>query len=130
MFGALLWASGPTLGSGDGGYVVERPHYAMGLGALLLAFAVVYFGLERSGRAPRRWLGLAHFVATFAGVLLVFAPVFVLTLTGPPRGVEALPDLFDGWARLSLAGYGLILAGQVLFVAVLIDAFRRKPIPG
>ncbi len=136
MFGGLLWLSGSAVRRlvapdpllADSYYVVERPHFALVLGGFLLAFGAVYFALEqlRRGRL-RRILGAGHFAATFGGVMLIFAPVFVLTLIGAPRGVQAFPDAFEFWNGLSFAGYVLALTGQLFFVAVVIDAFRREP---
>jgi cytochrome c oxidase subunit I len=136
VFGGLLWASGAAARrlfsddfvSAESHYVVERPHFALVLGGLLLVFGAIYFALEQLRRGRRRTLlGLGHFVATFGGVLLIFAPVFVLTLTGAPQDVATFPDAFEFWNGLSLAGYVLTLAGQLFFVAVVVDAFRREP---
>ena len=112
-------------------YVAAHFHWFAAVGALFLVFAGVYFALEQQPRGPRgRLLGGLHVAATFLGANLIFLPQHLLGmargLLPGLDGVEAF-FLFNGVAS---AGYLLALVGQVFFVAVLIDAFRRGPDPG
>jgi cytochrome c oxidase subunit 1 len=108
---------------------VAHIRWVWGVEAAFLLFALGYLALERFRRGRHRvLLGALHVSATFLGANLIFLPQHLLGLL--PRGL--LPsglDTFFWFNGVASAGYVLMLAGQLIFVAVLLDAFRREPIP-
>jgi heme/copper-type cytochrome/quinol oxidase subunit 1 len=105
-------------------YVSAHLHVLAAVGALFLVFGAIYLALERAGRGRRRHvLGAIHFAATFVGAAVIFVPQHVVVLV--PRASPRPEDFF--WLNaVAGAGYVVILAGQVFFVAVLIDALRPR----
>ncbi|MBL8553102.1 MAG: hypothetical protein JNL41_02400 [Phenylobacterium sp.] len=98
------------------------------IGGAATVFAVAYFALERLQRGRyRRVLGGLHFAMTTLGVILLTPAITILAFGVLPAGAADIAAAFRAWTVVAGAGYGLVLAAQVFFVAVLIDAFRRGP---
>jgi heme/copper-type cytochrome/quinol oxidase subunit 1 len=107
-------------------YVVSHLHYAVSMTTAFLAFAGIYFVLERVGARVRRWLAALHFGATFIGVNIIFLPVLVARFAGAPTRNMDISSSYDLFNRISLAGYFLIWVGLAAFLALLIDALWRR----
>jgi cytochrome c oxidase subunit I len=120
-----------AIDAGDTFYIAPRASFIYAPEAAFLVFAATYFALEQARRGRhRRLLGQLHFWTTFVGVNLFLLPVHVLPLAAMPRRFTDYPDAFSTWNDISAIGWVATLAAQLFFVAVVIDAFRREPIPG
>jgi hypothetical protein len=126
LWAASLWAEGVRPPSAhDLDYVVVHGRGALFNAALFVLIGVTYFVLEQARRGPmRRLLGGLHTGATFLGVVISWG-AFVALLKFETTGLGA----FRFWGGVASSGYVMTLVGQLFFVAVLIDAFRREPNP-
>ncbi len=106
-------------------YVIAHAHYVFNLAGAFVFFAVVYWAFDRVFRVSySRFLGLAHFATTLAGVLSMSLPL--LAAPGLSVSRQATIEAFDRLKTMNSIGYWLILAGLVLFAVVVIDAIRRR----
>ena len=117
-------------------FVVGHFHMIMGVAALFGIFAATYYWFPKMfGRMLDVRLGELHFVLTFVGVALIFAPMLAQGLMGHPRryydstgyaylaAAQPLHE-FATWAAVGTA------AVQCLFVANLVWAWARGPVAG
>jgi cytochrome c oxidase subunit I len=108
-------------------FVLAQTHYSVSLTVAFLAFAAIYFVLERVARLRiRRWLGQAHFWAMFIGVNLIMLPALLARFEGLRSPDGDLATTFERYDAISLAGYVATLAGVVVFAVLLIDALLRR----
>jgi cytochrome c oxidase subunit 1 len=108
----------------DFSYVRTGFHYSLSLAGMLAVFAIAYgvFALRRV--RYRGWIGYAHLALSAGGALAILSPVvFVGLLADASRDPLAA---FKTWNAVSAVGYAMTLAGLVMFVLVLIDAWRRR----
>ena len=106
-------------------YVVGRFHYMLSLSSAFAAFALLYLGLVIWLPGYRRSLGLAHFCLAFVGAALVLAPPLGLAFNGMPRLHGDYASTFAMWNAVSTAGYGMMLAGLAVFMALIANAVWR-----
>jgi cytochrome c oxidase subunit 1 len=115
-------------------FVVGHFHMIMGVAAMFGIFAATYYWFPKMfGRLLDARLGRLHFVVTFAGVYLVFAPMLAQGIMGHPRryydstaygylaAAQPLHELVT-WAAVGTA------AAQCLFLANLVWAWARGPV--
>ncbi len=107
-------------------YVVAHFHYVMVAGALLSAFAGVYFWFPKwTGRMYNETLGKWHFWLTFIFFNVTFFVQHFLGLAGMPRRIPDYALQFTDFNMVSSIGaFGLGLS-QFIFVYAIVTAIRR-----
>ena len=106
-------------------YVIAHAHYTFSVAAAFAIFAFAYWLMDRLlSRGYSRALGVLHFAATLAAMVLMAVPILAVHALNPSR--VQLIGTFQALNWVSSAGYGLSLAGLVIFAVVLIDAIRRR----
>ncbi|MEX0861055.1 MAG: cytochrome c oxidase subunit 1, partial [Cucumibacter sp.] len=129
--GVVLANAGVDRSLHDTYYVVAHFHYVLSLGAVFAIFAAWYFWYPKmSGYMYNELIANTHFWLTFIGVNLVFFPQHFLGLAGMPRRYVDYPDAFAPWNMVSSIGYLVTLAGLVVFLIGLVEAFVRKRAAG
>ncbi|ASC73881.1 Cytochrome c oxidase subunit 1 [Halomicronema hongdechloris C2206] len=109
VFGGL---SGVTLGTApfdihvhDTYYVVGHFHYVLFGGSVFGIYAGIYHWFPKmTGRMLNETLGRLHFVLTFIGTNLTFAPMHELGMQGMPRRVAMYDPQFVGLNQLATIG--------------------------
>ncbi len=111
----------------DFSYVRVAFHYSLGLAGMLALFAIVYgvFALRRAWY--RGWMGYAHLALSAGGALLILSPALFVALLADWSSDPLAA--FNIWNGVSAIGYAMTLAGVAMFVAVLIDTWRRSALP-
>jgi len=99
-------------------YVVAHWHFVIQVCGVLTGFIAAYWVLAANRVAYRYWLGIAHFGATAAGLVLLLAPQVLLAFQGMPRRYVDYPDVFRQMNAVSSAGYLVCLAGLAVFAAL------------
>jgi cytochrome c oxidase subunit 1 len=108
-------------------YVVAHFHYVMVAGALFSAFAAAYFWLPKwTGVMYNERLGKIHFWLTMFGFNLTFFVQHFLGLAGMPRRVPDYNLQFANFNMISSIGAFTMGASQLIFVYVIIQAYRGK----
>ena len=106
-------------------YVIAHVHYTLSIAAAFAVFAFAYWLMDRLlSRGYSRTLGVIHFAATLAGMVLMAVPSLAVRALNPSR--VQLIGTYHALNGVSSAGYLLSLAGLVIFAVVLIDAVRRR----
>ena len=108
-------------------YVRTGFHYSLSLAGMLAIFAIVYGVLAMVRARYRRWMGYAHLALSAGGALLILSPAQFVAMTAD-ASLDPLAA-FDIWNRVSAVGYAMTLGGMAMFVAVLVDAWRRRVLP-
>ena len=109
----------------DTDYLVAFNHYVFSMVAAFAVFSFAYWLMDRLlSRGYARTLGVLHFAATLAGMVLMAVPTLWARAAGPLawRSVAT----FQALTSVSWTGYLLSLAGLAIFAAVLVDAARRR----
>jgi cytochrome c oxidase subunit 1 len=108
-------------------FVVAHFHYVLVTGAAFGIMAGVYYWIPKwTGVMYNETLASAHFWLSLIFVNLLFFPMHFVGLAGMPRRV---PDYslqfadFNWWISIGGFGFGLT---QLLFLAVVIQACRKK----
>ncbi|WP_088891407.1 cytochrome c oxidase subunit I [Leptolyngbya ohadii] len=118
VFGGI---SGVTLGTApvdlhvhDTYYVVGHFHYVLFGGSVFGIYAGIYHWYPKiTGRMLNEKLGVLHFVLTFIGTNLTFAPMHILGLQGMPRRVAMYDPQFAYLNELCTIG-AYVLAVSVI----------------
>ena len=106
-------------------YVIAHVRYTLSVAAAFAVFAFAYWLLDRLlSRGYSRTLGVIHFAATLAGMVLMAVPILAVHALNPSR--VQLIGTFQALTSVSWIGYLLSLAGLAIFAAVLVDAARRR----
>ncbi len=125
--GVVLANAGIDQSLHDTYYVVAHFHYVLSLGAVFAIFAGFYYWFSKMfGVTYSEALGKAHFFVTFIGVNIIFFPQHFLGLAGMPRRYVDYPEGYAFWNAVSSFGNWISVAGVVLFLAVLVEAFVRR----
>jgi heme/copper-type cytochrome/quinol oxidase subunit 1 len=106
-------------------FVVAHPGMAWAPPAWFALFAVIYAGLSFVPAIRiRGGLAWTHLLISFLGACLIKGPAIALQAAGTAASYQRLLETFVFWNRVIGLGYGLLLAGLVLFVLMLIDGLR------
>jgi cytochrome c oxidase subunit 1 len=125
--GVVLANAGVDTALHDTYYVVAHFHYVLSLGAVFAIFAGWYYWFAKmTGYEYSEFWGQLHFWITFVGVNVIFFPQHFLGLAGMPRRYIDYPDAYAGWNLISTYGYFITIAGVVVFLIGLLDAFMRR----
>ncbi len=125
--GVVLANAGIDTSLHDTYYVVAHFHYVLSLGAVFSIFAGFYYWFSKmSGYEYNEFLGKVHFFLFFIGSNIVFFPQHFLGLAGMPRRFVDYPEGFAYWHAVSSFGTLFIIAGTLLFLYILVEAFVRK----
>ncbi len=125
--GVVLANAGIDQSLHDTYYVVAHFHYVLSLGAVFAIFAGFYYWFAKMfGVTYNELLGKAHFFVTFIGVNIIFFPQHFLGLAGMPRRYVDYPEGFAFWNAVSSFGNWISVAGVVIFLVVLVEAFVRR----
>jgi cytochrome c oxidase subunit 1 len=107
-------------------YVVAHFHYVMSLGAVFGIFAGFYYWFGKmTGKMYSEALAKLHFWTFFIGANLTFFPQHFLGLSGMPRRIPDYPDVYAGWNYVSSIGSYISAASVLIFLAVVVHAFKR-----
>ena len=108
-------------------YVVAHFHYVMVAGALFSAFAAAYFWLPKwTGVMYNETLGKWHFWMTMIGFNVTFFVQHFLGLAGMPRRIPDYNLQFANFNMISSLGAFTMGASQLIFVYVIVQAYRGK----
>ena len=109
-------------------FVVAHFHYIVYGGTVFVIFASIYHWYPKvTGRMLNETLGRLHFLLTFIGFNLCFAPQHWLGLNGMPRRVAEYDPQFAFINQLSSAGALLMAINTLPFLwNVIASAFRGK----
>ena len=108
-------------------YVVAHFHYVMVAGALFSAFAAAYFWLPKwTGVMYNETLGKWHFWLTMIGFNVTFFVQHFLGLAGMPRRIPDYNLQFANFNMISSLGAFTMGASQLIFVYVIVQAYRGK----
>jgi cytochrome c oxidase subunit I len=125
--GVVLANAGVDVVLQDTYYVVAHFHYVLSLGAVFAIFAGWYFWFPKiTGYTYNETLGKLHFWLMFIGVNLTFFPMHFLGLAGMPRRYADYPDAFAGWNYVASIGSYISIAGLLVFLVCMAEAFLRK----
>lgn len=95
----------------DAYYIVSKSMLATGLVVAMFSFALVYQIFSRTGFALDKKLGMAHFVITLLGALiLISAPV----ADALPGEYQKMRQNMDRLALFCLIGFGVFCFGQLM----------------
>jgi cytochrome c oxidase subunit 1 len=109
----------------DTDYVIAHVHYTLSVAAAFAVFAFAYWLMDRlMSRGYSRALGVLHFAATLAGMVLIAVPILAVRAFDLSRARPV--ETFQALSRVSSVGYLLSLVGTAIFAGVLIDAVRRR----
>ena len=127
--GVLLANAGVDIVLHDTYYVVGHFHYVLSLGAVFGIFGGFFYWFSKmSGRPYSEPLAKVHFWLTFIGVNLTFFPMHFLGAAGMPRRIPDYPDVYSYWNSISSTGAYLSAAGVLLFVFIILKAFRSSEV--
>jgi len=108
-------------------YVVAHFHYVLSLGAVFAIFAGWYYWFPKMfGYMYSSLIARVHFALSFIGVNIVFFPQHFLGLAGMPRRYIDYPEAFAFWNYVSSMGNYLSMAGTLVFLIGIVEAFARK----
>jgi cytochrome c oxidase subunit 1 len=109
-------------------FVVGHFHYIVYGGTVFVIFASIYHWYPKfTGRMLNEDLGRLHFLLTFVGFNLCFAPQHWLGLNGMPRRVAEYDPSFTTLNQISSVGALLMAISSLPFLYnVLVSAFRGQ----
>ncbi|MBI5355393.1 MAG: cbb3-type cytochrome c oxidase subunit I [Candidatus Aenigmarchaeota archaeon] len=97
-------------------FVVGHLHYVLFGGAVMGAFAGVYFWFHKfTGRMYNEKLAVLHFWTTFIGFNVTFFVFHILGAQGMPRRVADYLPQYTGMNQIATIGAFLLGIGQVFF---------------
>jgi cytochrome c oxidase subunit 1 len=110
-------------------FVVGHFHYIVYGGTVFVVFSALYHWYPKfTGRMLNEDLGRLHFLLTFVGFNLCFAPQHWLGLNGMPRRVAEYDPQFTFWNQVSSVGALLMAVSTLpLLINVLWSAWKGKP---
>jgi cytochrome c oxidase subunit 1 len=110
-------------------FVVGHFHYIVYGGTVFVIFASIYHWYPKvTGRLLNEPLGRLHFLLTFVGFNLCFAPQHWMGLNGMPRRVAEYDPQFELINQVSSVGALLMAVSTLPFlVNVILSAFRGEP---
>ena len=110
-------------------FVVAHFHYIVYGGTVFVIFGAMYHWFPKfTGRMLNEDLGRLHFLLTFIGFNLCFAPQHWLGLNGMARRVAEYDPQFTFWNQVSSVGALLMAISTVPFLLnVIISMFRGAP---
>jgi cytochrome c oxidase subunit 1 len=112
--------------------VVAHIHYVLVTGALFSLSAATYYWLPKwTGVMYDNKLAKWHFWCSLISVNVLFFPMHFVGLAGMPRRIPDYSIQFADWNQIiSLGGFAFGLS-QLIFLALLIKACRKKgePVP-
>jgi len=114
-------------------FIVAHMHYVLGGGSLFAIFAGLYYWFPKvTGYLLSERIGKVVFALEFVGFNMTFWPMHVLGLRGMQRRVaDYLPSLGPGGSLttpnlVATIGSYVMAIGAILFIANVVQAFRRK----
>ncbi|MBA4800994.1 MAG: cytochrome c oxidase subunit I [Euryhalocaulis sp.] len=127
--GVVLANAGVDQALHDTYYVVAHFHYVLSLGAVFAIFAGWYYWFPKMfGYMYNSLIARIHFILTFVGVNIIFFPQHFLGLAGMPRRYIDYPEAFAFWNHVSSMGNYLSMAGVLVFMIGIVEAFLvRRP---
>ncbi len=109
-------------------FVVAHMHYVLGGGSLFAIFAAFFYWFPKmTGFRLNERLGKLFFWTTMVGFNLTFWPMFISGLRGMQRRVaEYPPGTYTTPNQLSTLGAYVMAVGVILFLFIVVQAYRRK----
>jgi cytochrome c oxidase subunit 1 len=112
-------------------FVVGHFHYIVYGGTVFVIFSAIYHWYPKfTGRLLNEDLGRLHFLLTFIGFNLCFAPQHWLGLNGMPRRVAEYDPSFTVWNQVSSVGALLMGISTLPFLVNVVWSAFRGPLAG
>jgi len=112
-------------------FVVGHFHYIVYGGTAFVIFSAIYHWYPKfTGRMLNEDLGRLHFLLTFIGFNLCFAPQHWLGLNGMPRRVAEYDPSFTVWNQVSSVGALLMGISTLPFLVNVVWSAWRGPLAG